>query len=100
MINNTNKEQWITNVLDSTKGMVHAEPKTDIYEQVFRKLAAEKAPKNIAVPIKQWAVAAVILLTLNIGSVLYALTQDTPKEQTATINPLAAEMQAGTMYNY
>ena len=100
MEQNNKKEQWITEVLNSAEGMAKARPAADLYEKVMRDLDNPQSPKIIRLPVKQWAAAAILLIALNVGSVIYFSQHNTGSERTNTANPLAAELQPGSTYNY
>jgi hypothetical protein len=98
MANQQNKGQWIDEVLNSTSGMAKAQPADGLFGRISHKLNNKQAT-YLSIPIKQWAVAAMLLLMLNIGSVIY-FTANNKKAARATGNPLTAEMQLESTYNY
>jgi len=100
MDNNTNKEKWISEAFDSTRGMNRAAPGDAFFTGIMSKLETGKTAAVIQLPVKQWAAAAVILLALNIGSVVYFANRGKQAGGTAAGNPLASEMQLETSYNY
>ena len=100
MVNNMHKEEWIDSVMNSTKGMARAQPPTALFENITSKLNSREPDKTISLPIKQWAAAAIVLLALNIGSVVYSASQNKKIKVTNITNPLAAEMQLMSTYNY
>ncbi len=93
-----NKEQWIDEIIDSTKGMHKADPGAGFYDQVLLKLNRPATIKGISMPVKQWAAAAILLLALNIGSIVYFM--DGRKTGGMPNNPLASELQLESTYNY
>lgn len=95
-----NKEQWIDSVINSTDGMAKASPASSFYEGVINKLDNHRAVKTIAFPIKQWAAAAILLLALNIGSILYYTEHSKRSNAGENGNPLAAAMSSSSTYNY
>jgi hypothetical protein len=100
MINNANKEKWITEVLDSTHGMSPAIPAVGLFQKIAAELANPQLIKTRPLPVKQWAAAAIVLLALNIGSVVYFTSQHTKAAESAPVNPIAAAMQVESTYNY
>jgi hypothetical protein len=100
MINNTNKEQWIDEVLRSTEGMQRVQHPGDLLEQINLKLSKSRAVKATPFPLKQWVAAAVLLILLNAGSVVYFAVNSRNEKNIVNANPLAAEMQTGSTYNY
>jgi hypothetical protein len=100
MANNANKEKWINEVMDSIHGMTRAIPHIDLFAGVPSKSADRSAVNVIQLPVKQWAAAAIILLALNIGSMVYFSSRNRRVSTAAAVNPLASELQLETSYNY
>jgi len=100
MEQNNKKEQWIAEVLNSTEGMDKAQPGVDLFEKVMRNLDKPQGSRTVRLPVKQWAAAAVLLIALNVGSVIYFTQRNAGTERTDTANPLAAEILPGSTYNY
>jgi hypothetical protein len=98
MVHNTDKENWINEVLGSTQGMKRAAPGADLFEKITARLANPSSVRATPLPIKQWAAAAILLLALNIGSVVYFTSQK--KTTDSSKNPFAAAMQEESTYNY
>ncbi|MCD6011815.1 MAG: hypothetical protein K0Q79_1677 [Flavipsychrobacter sp.] len=98
MTNNTGKEKWVDDVLNSLQGMHRIQP-GDVYDNVMAKLNRPQAVIR-PFPVKHWAVAAILLLALNIGSVIYYRgNSKNAARTTANEHPLAAQFQSST-YNY
>lgn len=93
-----NKEKWINEVLDSTRGMQRATPPPGLYDKIAVRL--HNTGKDVIRPAKLWVAAAIVLLALNVGSIVYALTQNKKTETTVASNTLFPEIQTGTTYNY
>ncbi len=100
MQDNKGKEQWISDIMNSTAGMHKASPEAGFYERVKEGLGRSLNTTVMNIPVKQWAAAAAVLLALNIGSIIYSASRDRSAGNTNTGNPLAAEMQLETTYNY
>jgi len=100
MENNSNKEQWVRDVMNSTSGMQKASPGEGLLANVMAQLDNAPTTRIIRFPVKQWAAAAILLLALNVGSVIYFTNRSSNQEKTNTGNPLAAEMQLNATYNY
>lgn len=98
MNHNANKERWIEEVLGSTQGASRAQPAAGLYERVAAGLHTH--PATAAVPVRQWAAAAVILLGLNIGSVIWFTKQNNQVTVADTSNPLSTELNTASVYNY
>lgn len=94
---NQDREQWINEALNSTQGMAKAKPGDGLYAHVMDRIG-NREDKYLFVPVRQWAVAALLLLALNIGTVVYYTLQN--KRAARTASPLATEMQLETTYNY
>jgi len=100
MENNTNKEKWIDEVLGSVQGISRAQLCTDLYEQIGMKLNNRQTARKIPLPVKQLAAAAMLLLALNVGSVIYFMTQNKKTAVTASEHSMAMEIQSVITYNY
>jgi len=99
MKNNINKEKWIDEVFNSTQGLKRAQPGADLYEKIAAKLSHPQ-PVSLPFPVKRWIAAAVLLLAVNMGSVIYFNGQEKKTVPVNTGNPLASEIQTETTYNY
>lgn len=97
MTNNTDKERWIEDVLNSTKGMRRASPGAALFAGIATENAMRLSAKARPIPGKLWAAAAAILLALNIGSVIY---YNQHRAVSNNQNPFAAAMQMETTYDY
>ena len=104
MKKNTNideKEKWINEVMNSTTDMQPALPPIDLYEKITLRLNKPEKVRTIALPVKQWAAAAILLLTINIGSIIYSMEHNKKTLKTnTTSSPIAIEMQLESIYNY
>ncbi len=97
---NTDKEKWISEVLGSANSMQPAFPPSDLFEKVMIKLNNPEKARIIVIPAKRWAAAAMLLLTLNIGSAIYSIEQNRKTNSIAKSNPITTEMQLESTYNY
>ena len=95
---NNHKEQWIDEVLGSTQGVQRAQPGPGFMQGIEARLHANTGKKVLSLPAK-WAAAAILLLAVNIGSVLYA-TEGKHSAANSTQNPLATDIPSQTIYNY
>jgi hypothetical protein len=91
------REKWIDEVLNSTEEMHRAMPPDDLYDKFISRLKEPDQVRPISFPLKQWAAAAVLLLALNIGSVVYFVGRD---RQNNSVNPIAAALEMNSTYNY
>ncbi len=94
-----NKEKWIDEVLNSTGGMSRAVPDNGLYEKVVARIKTRQT-NIIPFPVKRWVAAAILLLALNIGSVIYFMSQNRGAYTASTDTPLAIELQSSSTYNY
>ena len=96
-----NKEQWVNKVMESTGGIRPAMPPGDLYEKINRRITyPDNAARTITLPVKRWAAAAILFLTINIGSCIYAMEQNRTKTIATASSTLAKEIQASSTYNY
>lgn len=100
MENDTKKEVWMDDVMDSLKGMKRASAGGDMYARVMQRTTVATATARF--PIKIWAAAAILLLAVNISSAIYATAKKRSIAASVhTGNELAIEIQsASTYYNY
>jgi hypothetical protein len=101
MENDTSKELWIDDVMDSVKGMKRATAQKDLYAQVMERNAVAAAGATTKFPLKAWGAAAILLLAVNISSAIYATTKKRNAAATKqTGNQIALEIQSESIYNY
>ena len=100
MKNNINKEEWIDQVLESTRDMTEAKLPHDLYEQITNKLSAPTKPKTVPNTAKQWIAAAIILLAINAGSAIYYVRESKKTAAVVSSNPIALEIKTESTYNY
>jgi hypothetical protein len=99
MKNDKEKEKWVDEMMGSLEGLVPATPSADLFEKVMAQLNHPQTTKVIPLYPKQWAAAAILLLALNIGSVVY-FNSERRHTRAAAPNPFAAEIQSESTYNY
>jgi len=100
MENSANKNRWIEEVLNSTKGMSRAQPPADIMEKINLKIRNHSVGNTIAFPVKQWIAAAILLVLVNAGSVIYFAAENSKAKHENISNPFATEIQSASTYNY
>jgi len=102
MDNNIEKEKWIDEVFSSTQGMLRAQPGEGMFQKINARLNEPREVKTVPLPLKQWAAAAILLLALNVGSVIYYAGQNTKDTGSNAVaaNPVATEIQSESTYNY
>ena len=94
-----NKEKWINEVLESTRGMQRATPPPCLYDKVA--VSLDRPDRTVILgSAKQWVAAAILLIALNVSSIIYSLAQNKKPETTVASNTLFSEIQTGTTYNY
>jgi hypothetical protein len=94
------KEQWIDEVIGSTEGIQRAKPAGDFFEKVTQGLSRPAKSNVYGFPVKQWAAAAILLLALNVGSVVYFTSQKRKAAMQSVNNPFTIDMPTVTTYNY
>jgi len=101
MANNTHKEQWIDQVMSCASGMSRALPPSYLVGKI---MTAVNAPvikaQLVAIPVRRWAAAAIILLMMNIGSVIYFTGRSRNVVLDNTENTMFSEFQTESTYNY
>ena len=100
MDHNTKREKWIDEVLESTIGMVPAQPDSGLHERVMRKIDASKTNTTSAIPLRGWAAAAVLLLAINMLSVIRYTKRSGDKAPATGTNAIAFQVQSAPSYNY
>jgi hypothetical protein len=99
-MSNEMREQWIEEVMGSTRGMAKAAPGDGFFEQVSMKLKRPGINAGRPVALFKWVAAAVLLLALNAGSIAYFMDHGNKHAGGNLSNPLAAQMQTESTYNY
>ena len=94
-----NKEKWINEVMESTTGMQRATPMPGLFDRIAAS-TGKPGHTTIQIPSKKWIAAAILLVMLNIGSVLYAIDHHKHEQNTVASNALFTEIQTGSTYNY
>lgn len=92
------KEQWIEEVLGSTRGMARANAPKNLYDKVMTGLDRPKTLAGMSFPLKQWVAAAVVLLAVNVASIAYFSAHTTQKAGEG--DPLTSQVQLESTYNY
>jgi hypothetical protein len=95
-----NKEQWINEVMNSLEGITPAQPDDGLFERITEKLRKPQTTKIMNPYPAQWAAAAILLLALNIGSVVYFASRHHQNTAASAANPLSAEILSESTYNY
>ena len=93
------KSEWINEVINSTSGMAKVSSAPGLHDRIFLKIN-EPAANFMQLPVKRWVAAAIILMALNIGSVIYYSSRNSAPTENNNSNPLAAELSSVSTYNY
>jgi len=95
------KENWINEVMQSTRGMKPAEANPFLFEKIALKIEQRKtgtAKENGFT--KGWAVAAVLLVVINIVSLTLIMQGKPMHKKEAPYAALAKDMGLLSTYNY
>ena len=101
MENNTPKEDWISEIMNSAGSISRAQPAVGHYGRVMERVANSGAPAVHSLPVIKWAAAAVLLVALNLASVYYYTSSK--QKSVASVgneNPIAASLEVSSTYNY
>ena len=95
------KENWINEVMQSTRGMKPAEANPFLFEKIALKIEQRKtgATKETGFS-KGWAVAAVLLVVINIVSLTFIMQDKPTHKKEASYTALAKDMGLLSTYNY
>ena len=97
---NNSKEIWINEVLESTKGMVRPEPGAVLYDRIMHRLSGSNDNIKVRIPVREWAAAAIILLAVNAGSVVYYAIRNHKNAAISSGSSLSLEIESTPTYNY
>ena len=95
------KENWINEVMQSTRGMKPAEANPFLFEKIALKIEQRKTgviKENSFT--KGWAVAAVLLVVINIVSLTFIMQGKPAPKKEASYTALAKDMGLLSTYNY
>jgi hypothetical protein len=95
------KENWINEVMQSTRGMKPAEANPFLFEKIALKIEQRKTEAiNENSFSKGWAVAAVLLVVINIISLTFMMQGKPAHKKEASYTALAKDMGLLSTYNY
>lgn len=94
------KEQWVNEVLGSAGRLRSVAPAAGLHERVLLKLQEQRDTKQVGLPIKKWAAAAAILLLAVNGMTAWHYSRQMNGLQGNKISALAMQIQTETTYNY
>ena len=95
------KEDWIDSIMESAIEIKKVEENPFLYQKLVKRLNQPENDSNPIVKYKLgWAIAIVILVSLNIFAItIYKLKSDNQKKS-AIIERLSGEMISNLTYNY
>lgn len=91
------KENWINEVFESTKGMQKAEPSPFLFEQITSRI--QKGREVVQVnPFLKWGLASLVavILSLNVISIAHSKTTDVASQETS----VDSYFNNAVIYNY
>ncbi|HKC69061.1 MAG TPA: hypothetical protein VKG26_12575 [Bacteroidia bacterium] len=95
------KENWINEVMQSTKGMKPAEPNLFLFEKIAHKIERNKKEEaQLKSSLKGWALVASVVIAVNLISFVYALKDKPNKQQEIGYRALSKEMGLVQNSNY
>jgi hypothetical protein len=95
------KENWINEVMQSTKGMKPMEANPFLFEKIVHKIELNKKEEAQAKSFsKGWALAASIVIIVNIISFTYMLKDKPSQQKEMGYNALSKEMGLTQTSNY
>lgn len=94
------KEKWINEILDSTKGMQKAEPSSFLFEQVTERIKSGKEMIR-ANPALKWGLAAsmLVIIIFNAISILKS-NSGNDRANVGKVNSNESQLNNATIYNY
>jgi len=93
------REEWINEVLNSSKGIAKAEAPAFLYEKICAKIEARKqSTPALSEPIAKWAFAfaTIVFIAINILS----LKKHISAEETKMVSEQKSEFDQSVIYNY
>jgi hypothetical protein len=95
------RENWINEILESTKGMQKAQPNPFLFEKIAARIEKEKV-KPVKVPFIRWAfaVGTAAAIVINVLCISLASKNNSDQPQAAAVTELVNEMGYKTNYNY
>lgn len=92
------KEKWINEVLESTKGLTKAQPSPFLFEKIAQAIETAKQQAPVLKPGLKWAfaISVIILVTVNLFSVI----KNSSSEKNKTVVGVHSEYDHSTIYNY
>ncbi|MEO8759513.1 MAG: hypothetical protein ABI388_01000 [Bacteroidia bacterium] len=95
------KESWINEVMDSTKGMKPLDANPFLFEKISLKIEAKKSDiSQVKAFSKSWALAASLVLIINIVSFAYIIKDKPSAQKEMGYTALSKEMGLTSTTNY
>jgi hypothetical protein len=89
-----NKENWINEVLESTKGIQKAEPSPFLFEQINARIQKGKEVME-ANPFLKWGLTTIVLIILSLN--ILSITKN--NRDSTNIKEVATESNADNYFN-
>jgi hypothetical protein len=99
------KEQWINEILESSRGLTKADPGPFFFEKTIARIEKEKNnhAQNASSPLFRWAIGltAMILIAANTITIKNYIGQDDGQQSSSSQNnSMNSEFDNSTIYNY
>ncbi|MFL5753358.1 MAG: hypothetical protein ACJ76F_08125 [Bacteroidia bacterium] len=95
------KEKWIQEALDSTKGMQKAETSPFLMEKIMQGLEQQKQGRTTpAFQVPKWIMAACFILAVNLFSIAYLFIKDKNTKKEQALKAISSEMGYTQSYTY
>jgi hypothetical protein len=97
------KDKWINDILESTKGMHRAEPSPFIFEQITAKINNKARPvySSDANVFVRWSLAVLVSVIISVN--LISIVKSNVKDQNAaenTVTETVLNLNNATIYSY
>lgn len=95
------KENWINEVFESTKGMQKAEPSPFLFEQITARINKGGHASVTVDPFLKWGLTSfvAIILSLNVISILNS-NKEVASQETTTVTSTDSYFNNNTTYTY
>jgi hypothetical protein len=95
------KDNWINEVLESSRGIKPQEPGSFLFEQISAKIERRKSESSGFMNIpKGWAVASVLIVVINLASIVFIMKQQPVQQKEMGYTSLSNDMGLNNSYNY
>ena len=96
------RDQWISEIMNSTEGIQRPDANPFLYEKIKYRMQHGKAVNHLPgkVSLAGWVAAIIILLAVNGLSIAGKIRREKHVLHREAYNSLGAEMMTQTIYNY